>query len=145
MEGAARRPGGIARTYALVFGLTYLAVALIEVLLGDGGLRIGDTTILELTALQNAIHWLVGLVVLGSYFMGERAAKMTARVIGIVFVALTILGFVAREFTGELLGFEGALPWSYNLVHLITAIAALFAGFAAEKAYSSRTQMRRAA
>jgi hypothetical protein len=130
---------GIARTYALIFGIAYVGVALLEVILGSGGLRIGGTTILKVTVVQNLIHWAVGIVVLGSYFAGEVAAKMVARVIGIVFVLVTLLGVVARDFTGELLGFDGPLPWSYNVVHLITAAVALFAGFAAERAYGTRS------
>jgi hypothetical protein len=132
---------GIARIYALVFGIAYLSVAVLEVALGSSGLRIGDTQILRVTAAQNVVHWAVGLVVLGSFFAGEIAAKMTARVIGIVFVAVTVLGFVARGFTGNLLGFDGPLPWTYNIVHLATAAFALFAGFAAERAYRGRPQM----
>ncbi len=126
---------GIARTYALVFGIAYIAVSLLEVVLGDGGLRIGGTQILEITAAQNAIHWLVGIAVLGSFFAGEAAAKLVARVVGVVFVVVTALGFVARDTLGDLLGFDGPLPWSYNIVHLATAALALFAGFAAERAY----------
>ena len=127
---------GIARVYALVFGIAYLLVALLEVVLGSSGLALGDTVILRVTPVQNAIHWIVGLAVLGSFFAGEIAARTVARVIGIVFVVVTLLGFVARDLTGQLLGFGGPLPWSYNLVHLATAAVALFAGFAAERAYS---------
>ncbi len=138
---AERTPGagyggfGIARTYALVFGIAYIGVSLLEVLLGRDGLRIGGTQILELTAVQNAVHWAVGIVVLGSFFAGEVAARTVARVIGIVFVIVTIWGFVARDSLGDLFGFDGPLPWSYNIVHLVTAAVALFAGFAAERAY----------
>ncbi|HEX2258752.1 MAG TPA: DUF4383 domain-containing protein [Actinomycetota bacterium] len=127
---------GIARTYALVFGIAYLAVALLEVILGSGGLTVGDAVILRVTPVQNAIHWIVGLVVLGSFFAGEAAARTVAQAIGIVFVIVTALGFVARDLTGQLLGFDGPLPWTYNIVHLATAVVALFAGFAAERAYS---------
>ena len=127
---------GIARTYALVFGIAYLAVAMLEVILGSAGLTVGDTVILRVTPVQNAIHWIVGLAVLGSFFAGESAARTVAQAIGIVFVIVTALGFVARELTGQLLGFDGPLPWTYNVVHLATAAVALFAGFAAERAYS---------
>jgi hypothetical protein len=129
---------GIARTYALVFGIAYLSVALLEVILGGNGLSVGNTVILKVTPVQNAIHWIVGLVVLGSFFSTDAVAKTVARVIGIVFVLVTALGFLARDLTGQLLGFDGPLPWSYNLVHLATAAVALFAGFAAERAYSRR-------
>ena len=126
---------GIVQIYALVFGIAYVAVAVIEDLLGGMGLKIGGTTILQVTLVQNLIHWVVGVAVLGSFFAGERVAKMVARVVGIVFVVVTILGFFVEPLTGQLLGFPSGLPLSYNIVHLLTAAAALFAGFAATRAY----------
>jgi Domain of unknown function (DUF4383) len=131
---------GIARTYALIFGIAYVGVALLEVILGSDGLRVGGEPILQFVLVQNLVHWAVGLAVLGSFFAGETAARMVARIIGIVFVLVSLLGIVAREFTGELLGFDGPLPWSYNVVHIITAAVALFAGFGAQRAYGTRTQ-----
>ena len=133
---ARQKPGwGIVQVYALVFGIAYIAVAVLEDILGGNGLKIGGTTILMVTVVQNAIHWIVGLAVLGSFFAGENIAKMVARGVGIVFVLVTILGFFVEPLTGQLLGFSGGLPLSYNLVHLLTAAAALFAGFAAQRAY----------
>lgn len=128
---------GIARTYALIFGIAYIGVALLEDILGGSGLKIGSTLVLKVTVLQNIIHWTVGVVVLGSFFAGETQAKMVARIVGLVFVLVTILGFVARSFTGKLFGFHGPLPWSYNVVHLATAIFALIGGFAAAKVYDT--------
>jgi hypothetical protein len=131
---------GIARVYAVVFGIAYIAVALIEDIAGGGkGITAGSHTLIKLTATQNVIHWVVGLGVLGSFFRGEAVAKMVARIVGIVFVVVSLLGIVARVFTGKLLGFHGPLPWSYNLIHVLTAILALFAGFAAERAYGRAT------
>lgn len=131
----ARRTFGIVQIYALVFGIAYLAVAVLEVLLGSTGLSIGGTVILQVQLVQNAIHWIVGLAVLGSFFAGENWAKLVARAVGIVFVVVTLLGLFVEPLTGQLLGFSGALPASYNVVHLLTAAAALFAGFAAQRAY----------
>lgn len=133
---AMSRPGlGIVQIYALVFGIAYLAVAVLEDILGSAGLKIGGATILQVTVVQNAIHWVVGLAVLGSFFAGERIAKLVARAVGIVFVVVTVLGLLVEPLTGQLLGFPGGLPLSYNVVHLLTAAAALFAGFAATRAY----------
>ena len=126
----------IVRVYALVFGIAYVAVAAVEILLGSGGYKVGSQLILKATPAQTTIHALVGIAVLGSFFAGDAAAKLVARAVGIVFVAVSALGIFARTFTGKLLGFHGALPWSYNVVHLLTMAAALFAGFAVEKAYS---------
>jgi hypothetical protein len=126
---------GIVQLYALVFGAAYVGVALLEAILGSSGLSIGGTTILQITPVQNAIHWLVGIAVLGSFFVGESAAKLVARAVGLVFVLVALLGILVEPLTGQLLGFPGALPMSYNLVHVLTAAAALFAGFAAQRAY----------
>ena len=138
MAVATQRRLGIVQIYALVFGIAYIAVALSEDLVGifgGGTLKIGGGTILQITLVQNLIHWVVGLAVFGSFFAGENTAKMVARVVGIVFVLVTLLGFFVEPFTGNLLGFSGNLPLIYNLVHLLTAAAALFAGFAAQRAY----------
>jgi len=133
--GRTGRTMGIVQTYALVFGIAYLAVAALEVLLGSNGLVLGGVVILQIQLVQNAIHWIVGLAVLGSFFAGENWAKLVARAVGLVFVLVTLLGLFAEPLTGQLLGFPGALPASYNVVHLLTAAAALFAGFAAQRAY----------
>jgi len=68
---------GIVRVYALVFGIAYLAVAALEVglkVFGSGSLVVGGQTILKITPAQNAIHWLVGVAVLGSFFAGTAVA-----------------------------------------------------------------------
>ncbi|HEY7755924.1 MAG TPA: DUF4383 domain-containing protein [Actinomycetota bacterium] len=116
---------GIARTYALIFGIAYLAVAATEVITRDA-----LEPVLEFTGIQNAIHWAVGAVVLLSFFGSESTARLVARVIGVVFLAITIFGFVAPATLGELLGFDGDIPAAYNVVHALTAAVALYAGFA---------------
>jgi hypothetical protein len=121
---------GFARFYALVFGIAYIGVAILELFYpADDPLRIGDTIVLQRTTLQNIVHFAVGIVVLGSFFAGEAAARTVARIIGVVFVVLTVWGFVSPSSLGEFLGYDGDLPLVYNLIHLVTAILALFAGF----------------
>jgi hypothetical protein len=124
---------GIARTYALIFGITYLAVALTEAIAQDA-----LKPVLEFSAFQNGVHWAVGAVVLISFFAGEVVAKLVARVIGVVFVALTLWGVFARDSLGTFLGYDHALPWSYNVVHALTAAVALYAGFASRASYGTR-------
>jgi hypothetical protein len=121
---------GFARFYALVFGVAYIGVAILELFFPESDpLVIGDTIILQRTVLQNIVHFAVGIVVLGSFFAGESAARTVARIIGVVFVALTIYGLVAPESLGELLGYTGGIPTIYNIIHAATAVLALFAGF----------------
>jgi hypothetical protein len=56
-----------------------------------------------------------------------------ARIIGVVFVAITIWGFAAPSSLGEFLGYQGDIPTAYNIIHLVTALLALFAGFAGSR------------
>jgi Domain of unknown function (DUF4383) len=127
---------GTARSAALVLGVVYLGVALVEVVLGSDGLVIGDPAstnrvILLLEPVHNAIHWLTGLILLGSSFAGEATARSVLRVVGLALLALTVVGLVAGELTMRLLGYEGApaVPISYTILHGVSAAGALYAGF----------------
>lgn len=133
-EGAYYGRMGFARFYALVFGIAYIGVAVLELFYpADDPLRIGDAIILQRTTLQNIVHFAVGIVVLGSFFAGETAARNVARIIGVVFVVITVWGFVSPSSLGEFLGYDGDLPMVYNIIHLVTAVLALFAGFAGSR------------
>jgi Domain of unknown function (DUF4383) len=139
-EGAYYGKMGFARFYALVFGVAYIGVAILELFYpADDPLRIGDLVILQRTTLQNIIHFAVGIVVLGSFFAGETAARNVARIIGVVFVAITIWGFLSPSSFGEFLGYDGDIPAVYNFVHLVTALLALFAGFASSRRRATLT------
>jgi hypothetical protein len=126
---------GIARFYALVFGVAYLGVAILELFYPESDpLQIGDVVILQRTVLQNVVHFAVGIVVLGAFFAGERAARNVARVIGVVFLLLTIYGLAAPESMGNVFGYRGGMPMAYTVIHAVTAVLALLAGFARRRA-----------
>jgi hypothetical protein len=129
---------GIARFYALVFGIAYLAVGILELFYGNSDpLKIGDTVLLQGGTIHIVIHLAVGVVVLGSFFAGESAAKSIARIVGIVFLAVFVWNLVAADSYADFVGIEGELPVSYTIVHAVTAAGALFAGFSASRGYKS--------
>lgn len=131
---------GVARMYALVFGIAYLAVGLLELFYGvDDPLLIGDTILIAGGTVHIIIHLAVGVLVLGSFFAGESAAKSVARVVGVVFLIVFALNLFASNFYAELVGFpEGAdTPIVYTIVHAITAVGALYAGFSAGRGYKT--------
>jgi hypothetical protein len=130
MAASAYARRGLARTYALIFGITYLAVAATEAITQDA-----LEPVLRFTGIQNAIHWAVGAVVLLSFFGSEATAKLVARLIGLVFLGITVFGLLAPETLGDLLGFAGDIPMSYNIVHALTAAVALYSGFATRTSY----------
>lgn len=133
MAVVGRRPVGMVRIYALVFGIAYLAVAVLEDVFGSTGLKLGDSTLLQLALAHNIFHWVVGLALLGAYFAGTSPARAVARAVAVLFVLATLVGLFVEPFTGNLVGFSDALPLSYNVLHMATAATALFVGFAEEK------------
>ena len=133
---------GMARMYALIFGIAYLGVGLLELFYKfDDPLALGDTAIIAGATLQMVIHFAVGIVVLGSFFAGESAAKSVARVIGVIFLIVFLLNIFASSFYAELVGFpDGSdTPIVYTIVHGLTAAGALFAGFSNRGGYGSRS------
>ena len=131
---------GVARMYALVFGIAYLAVGLLELFYGvDDPLLIGDTVLIAGGTVHIIIHLAVGILVLGSFFAGQSAAKSVARVVGVVFLIVFALNVFASNFYAELVGFPNGAktPIVYTIVHAVTAAGALFAGFSAGRGYKS--------
>ncbi len=137
-RGGALAKSGTAAMFALVFGVAYVATALLEVILGDDGWTVGDVSsvneiILLKSTPHNLIHWVVGIGLLGALFLGM--AKVAARAVGGVFALVTVLGLIAPSFTmDDLLDYGPGLsvPISYTLIHAVTALAGLYAGFVAE-------------
>ena len=129
---------GVARMYALIFGIAYLAVGLLELFYkSPEALSIGDTVLITGGTIHIVIHLAVGVLVLGSFFAGESAAKGVARVVGVIFLAVLIWNLVAGDSYADFVGIEGDLPVSYIVVHAVTAVGALYAGFSSGRGYKT--------
>ena len=137
---------GVARAYALIFGIAYLAVAVLELFFRtDDPLAIGGTAIVAGGTVHIVIHFAVAALVLGSYVAGEAAARIVARIVGITFVVVSLLNVFAGDLywdlvAGGTLGAqESGTPVAYTIVHIATALAALYAGFATRAGYRPAT------
>ncbi|MBM4363686.1 MAG: DUF4383 domain-containing protein [Deltaproteobacteria bacterium] len=111
------------RTFALVFGAVYLLVGL-------GGFVLASPIlgIFAVNAPHNIVHIAVGLLWLSAALMapmGPNSARTASKVIGIVYLLVAILGFAAPALVDSLL----AINMADNLLHLGTAVLALYAGF----------------
>lgn len=115
----------MAKTYALVFGIAYVLVALLELLFRD------VAGMLFFTPVHNAIHWLTGVLGLVAYGMGEKPSMMYAKVFGVVFTLVAILGWFTPDFLSNVLGYP--INLTYNLVHTVTGLAGLYVGFMGKK------------
>jgi hypothetical protein len=122
-----------AQVYALVIGLT-LVVAGIAGFFYNASFSTGDGTerdavlgILDVNGLHNVVHiasGAVGLLVVGSY----RGARAYALGLGIVYLIVTLLGFIAGD--GDEIFNLIPVNTEDNLLHLLIGIAGIGAGLA---------------
>ena len=122
----------IARSFALIFGAVYTLIGVLGFIrpltsaAGDGLLLTGTTELLVIFAVNcfhNFAHLAIGLLGLAAARQ-VLAARRYARVIGVFYAALFVLGL----FTSNLLGLL-PLNGPDNLLHLASAAVALVIGF----------------
>ena len=116
--------GGVARNFALILGVAYVALALTEAIAKQA-----LEPVLPFTGALNAIHWTLGTILLLSFFGGETQARSVVRAVAVVFLSVTIFGVVARTAAGHALGFPETLPWSCDVLNAVTCAASVYAGF----------------
>lgn len=122
----------LARSVALVFGAVYVVVGLAGFLpplvTGDAPADMPSATgnllgIFPINALHNIVHLVIGAALLyGS--TGTSAARMVARVVGIVYLAVGLLGIVVPDTFGLM-----PIGGTDILLHLGSAAVLLYIGF----------------
>lgn len=110
----------------MVFGVVFLVIGVLGFVPGitSNGHLLG---IFEVDTLHNIIHVLTGVLAL--VFM-KKNAKMFFKVFGVVYLLVTILGFVM---SGDILGLM-MVNTADNLLHLVVSAVALWLGFRKEGA-----------
>lgn len=134
-----------ARIVALVIGWFFTILGIVGFL--AVGLGSGFFLGLATNGLHNLVWLVTGLVgLLAGYYEAGRFSRTFDQVVGIVYAILTIAGFIAVGLgTGTLLGIV-PLSLANNILHLITAVVALVAGYLPTRAAMEREErMKRAA
>ena len=80
----------------------------------------------EVNATHNWIHLLSGVIGVAMAMQGENQARTYAKVFGVIYALVTVLGFAMG---GNVLGLFHA-NGADNLLHLVLAAVLLWAGFA---------------
>lgn len=109
-------------------------LGIIFIILGVVGFFMPMENIFDLTLAHNIVHLLSGiiaLVVSGS----EAKSAMYAKIFGIVYLLVAVLGLFVSEVAGLVL-----LP-ADNVLHFIIAFASIYAGFASS---AGKTQSKAA-
>ena len=123
----------MAKTFAMVLGVVMLLVGVLGYMLNPtGGLLLG---IFAVNGAHNAIHLATGIAGLAAAFMGW--ARMFCQVFGAIYLLVGVLGFVATDSSGMLLGVVHN-NMADNVLHLAIGGAAAFVGFVGNKAPTAR-------
>jgi len=119
----------MAKTFALVLGVVMLLIGILGYVMNpSGGLLLG---IFAVDAPHNLIHVVTGIAGLAAAFMGW--ARLFCQAFGVIYLLVGVLGFVATNSAGMLLGIMHN-NMADNLLHLVIGGAAAFVGFVADKA-----------
>jgi hypothetical protein len=82
--------------------------------------------IFEVNALHNVIHLVTGIVFLGVAWMAPMQSSMTAKIFGVIYALVAILGLVMG---GEMLLGLIAVNMADHILHIGLALVLLWAGF----------------
>ncbi len=86
--------------------------------------------IFEVNTLHNIIHLLSGLLGLYAASQGETMARTWAKVFGVIYALVTVLGWLLPD--GNILGLI-QVNLADNLLHTFLALAILYVGFGMKK------------
>jgi hypothetical protein len=117
---------------AWVFGGVFAAIGVLGFVPGitSGGNLLG---IFEVDALHNVIHLVTGLVFLAVAWKYNEHAKISFKVFGVIYALVAVLGFIQGSTVLGLIGVNLA----DNLLHIVVAGVALYAGFMMKDGMSS--------
>jgi hypothetical protein len=82
--------------------------------------------IFEVNALHNVVHLASGLVFLGVAFMAPSQSAMTAKIFGVVYALVAVLGLIMG---GDMLLGLISVNMADHLLHIALALVLLYAGF----------------
>jgi hypothetical protein len=117
-----------ARAVAIYLGAFYALLTALELVFG--GWTLGGATLLERTTKSNLLHWILALAMLGGYFGGQRVARLVCRIAGPILLVLAIWGLISARSLGDVFGYGDGVPVAYGVLGLLTAAAAIVAGYA---------------
>ena len=132
------------RTFALVFGIVFLAVGILGFIPGITHMHGGDDPnltvegpghghllgLFHVNVLHNLVHVLFGIMGLAMY-RRDDSAVLYARIVAISYALLTVMGLVpVLQYTFGLIPIEGHDVW----LHALLAAVAAYFGFVHRRA-----------
>ena len=117
-----------AKNIAMVLGVVFIVIGILGFV---GGLSVvGEGGFFPTDTVHDVIHLVSGLILVFVAMKSMGSLSMTLKVLGIIYLLVTILGFVVGE--GMVLGLFNT-NMSDNILHLVLAVLLLWGGFMGNK------------
>jgi Domain of unknown function (DUF4383) len=122
-----------ARIYALVFGVVLVVAGIIgffyeSTFTSDESVRDSVFGILDVNGWHNVVHIATGALGLVAFAAGAYAARTYALVLGVVYVAVAIWGFIVGD--GDSILSIVPVNTEDNVLHLVIGLTGIAAGLA---------------
>ena len=110
------------QTFALVFGAVYILVGLLGFVMDP------ILGIFNVNALHNIVHLAIGAAWVFSS-KDHATAKTVSLVIGVAYLLVAVLGFVAKDLMADLLDItDNAKGMADNILHLVSGALGVYFG-----------------
>jgi hypothetical protein len=112
---------------AWTFGIVFIIIGILGFVpsLTSGGLLFG---VFSVDVMHNIVHLASGILAILAVRSGARYTLLYFKVFGIVYAIVTVLGFLEGD---TILGLM-TINMADNVLHLVIAVVALWAGFGAK-------------
>lgn len=119
---------------AFLFGAVFVLVGLSGFFVSGGHHAVGREGgallgLFQVNVLHNVVHIAVGAVLVAAAVAGARAAKAANATVGVVYLALFVIGLFIVDTSANIIALNGA----DNLLHLVLGVALSGVGFLADR------------
>jgi hypothetical protein len=127
----------MAKTLAIVLGIV---LVLLGILGWVPNPLVGMGALFDTNHLHDAVHLLSGVILLVVAFMSPMASSLWLKILGVVYLLLTVLGFLMTPNGGELFGLV-TMNMADHLLHIVLGVVLLAAGFVGKGAVKAMPSM----
>lgn len=112
------------QTFALVFGAVYVLVGILGFIMDP------ILGIFNVNLLHNIVHLAIGGALLFAS-KDHATAKTVSLIVGVAYLLVAVLGFVAKDFMADLLDItDNSKGMADNILHLVSGAAGVYFGTA---------------
>ncbi|MDB4992531.1 MAG: hypothetical protein JWL75_776 [Parcubacteria group bacterium] len=125
----------MAKKLAVVFGVIFVLVGILGFVSNP---LVGPTGLFQTDTLHNLVHLLIGVILLVVAMSAPAASALWLKIFGVIYLVLTVLGFLLIPSGGMLLGLV-TMNTADHILHLVLGVVLIAASMMSNNSSSSST------